>query len=248
MASLVAQMVKTLPAMQETWVQSLGWDDPLEKEMETHSSILAWRIPRTEERGRLQSMGWQRVGHDWATSLSLSLSECACVHVCAHSCLTLCDPMDCSPLGSSVQGIFQARILEWVAVSSSRASYHPWGWSHVSCLSCTGRWILYYLSHVGSPDQLSIRDSRDSLLRFDNLLEWLTEFRKGSLLTKLQIFCKRIELRSSGMEECEGQICGKGEWCFPTLSQHLHAFSNPEAPTLSFRGFDGPFIMGMIDG
>ena len=48
-ASLIAQLVKNLPAMQETWVQSLGWEDPLEKEMETHSSILAWRIPQTEE-------------------------------------------------------------------------------------------------------------------------------------------------------------------------------------------------------
>ena len=54
-------MVKTLPAMQETWVQSLGWDDPLEKEMETHSSIPAWRIPRTEESSGLQSMGLQRI-------------------------------------------------------------------------------------------------------------------------------------------------------------------------------------------
>ena len=63
-ASLVAQMVKRLPAMQETGVQSLGWDDLLEKEMATHSSILAWRIPWTEEHGRLQSMGSQRVGHD----------------------------------------------------------------------------------------------------------------------------------------------------------------------------------------
>ena len=52
-------------------VQSLGWEDPLEKEMATHSSILAWKIPWTEEPGRLQSMGLQRVGHDWATSLSL---------------------------------------------------------------------------------------------------------------------------------------------------------------------------------
>ena len=57
-------MVKRLPAMQETGVQSLGWDDLLEKEMATHSSILAWRIPWTEEHGRLQSMGSQRVGHD----------------------------------------------------------------------------------------------------------------------------------------------------------------------------------------
>ena len=68
-ASLVAQMVKRLPAMHETGVWSLGWEDPLEKEMATHSSILAWKIPWTEELGRLQSMGLQRVGHDWATSL-----------------------------------------------------------------------------------------------------------------------------------------------------------------------------------
>ena len=56
--------VKNLPAIQETWVQSLGQEDLLEKEMATHSSILAWRIPWTEEPGRLQSMGLQRVGHD----------------------------------------------------------------------------------------------------------------------------------------------------------------------------------------
>ena len=63
-ASLVAQRLKRLPAMQETWVQSLGWEDPLEKEMATHSRILAWRIPWMEEPGGLQSTGSQRVGHD----------------------------------------------------------------------------------------------------------------------------------------------------------------------------------------
>ena len=61
-------------AMQETWVWSLGWEDPLEKGMATHSSILAWRIPWTEEPGGLHSTGSQRVGHDWATSLSLSFT------------------------------------------------------------------------------------------------------------------------------------------------------------------------------
>ena len=66
-ASLVAQRLKRLPVMRETWVRSLGWEDPLEKEMETHSSILAWRIPWTEEPGGLQSMGLQRVGHGRAT-------------------------------------------------------------------------------------------------------------------------------------------------------------------------------------
>ena len=63
----MAQMAKHLPTMWETWVQSLGQEDPLEKAVATHSSTLAWKIPWTEEPGRLQSMGWQRVGHDIVT-------------------------------------------------------------------------------------------------------------------------------------------------------------------------------------
>ena len=68
-ASLVAQTVKRVPIVRETQVQSLGWEDPLEKEMATHSSTLAWKIPWTEEPSRLQSMGSQRVRRDWANSL-----------------------------------------------------------------------------------------------------------------------------------------------------------------------------------
>ena len=64
----MAQIVKNLPALQETWVQSLGWEDLLEEEMATLSSILAWRIPWTEEPGRLQSIGSQRVGHGRMTN------------------------------------------------------------------------------------------------------------------------------------------------------------------------------------
>ena len=60
----MVQTVKCLSAMRETWVRSLGWEDPLEKEMATHSSNLAWKIPWMEEPGRLQSMGLQRIGHD----------------------------------------------------------------------------------------------------------------------------------------------------------------------------------------
>ena len=71
-SSLVAQTVKCLPTMQKAGVQSLGREDPLEKEMATHSSSLAWKIPWTEEHGRVQSMGSQRVGHDWAMSLTHS--------------------------------------------------------------------------------------------------------------------------------------------------------------------------------
>ena len=68
-ASLVAQIIKNLPTMRETWVWSLGREDPLEKEMATHSSTLAWRIPWMEEPGGLQSMGTKRAGNDWVTSL-----------------------------------------------------------------------------------------------------------------------------------------------------------------------------------
>ena len=69
---LVAQMVKHLSTVRETCVQSLGWEDPLEKETAIHSSTIAWKIPWTEEPGRLQSIESQRVGHDWVTSLSFS--------------------------------------------------------------------------------------------------------------------------------------------------------------------------------
>ena len=123
--SLVAQMVKSLPAMQKTWVRSLGWEDPLEKKMATHSIILAWKIPRTKEPGRLQSMGSQRVRNNWATNaftLLLSVS---------HS--VMANPMDCSPPDSSVHEIFQARILEWVAISFSRGSSQPRDRTRVSC-------------------------------------------------------------------------------------------------------------------
>ena len=70
MYGLVAQMVKNLPAVQETWVWSLGWEDALEKGTATHSSFLAWKTPRTEEPGGLQSVGSQRVRHDRSTNIS----------------------------------------------------------------------------------------------------------------------------------------------------------------------------------
>ena len=73
MASLVAQMVRSRPAVRETCVPSLGWEDPLEEGMDTHSSVLVWRIPWSEEPGRLQPMGSQRVGHHLATFSSLHI-------------------------------------------------------------------------------------------------------------------------------------------------------------------------------
>ena len=75
---LVAQMINNLPAMQETWVWSLGWEDPLEKGMATHSSILVWRIPWTEETGGLQSAGLHRVKHGCATNIKTCPTNILC--------------------------------------------------------------------------------------------------------------------------------------------------------------------------
>ena len=175
----MAYMVKTLSAMQETWVWSLGQKDPLEKGMATHSSMFVWRIPWAEDPGRLQSMGFQRVRHNWATnththththtkpnplctqskglrtrrangvssrprqeninvpSQAGKVPPCSCMSAQSlQLCLTPCNPMNCSPPGSSVHGILQARILEWVAIPSSKRSSQPRDWTHVSCIAC----------------------------------------------------------------------------------------------------------------
>ena len=80
LSSMVAQMAKHLPTVWETWVQSLGWEALLEKEMATHSGILAWRIPGTWEPGGLPSMGSHRVGHDWS-----DLAAAAATRECENS-------------------------------------------------------------------------------------------------------------------------------------------------------------------
>ena len=98
--SLVTQLVKNLPAMQETLVRFLGWEDPLEEGMATHSSIFAWRIPWTEKPGRLQSVRLQRIGHNWSTAFQVN-SEGTWSYICVfsviQSCSTLCNPLGLQP-------------------------------------------------------------------------------------------------------------------------------------------------------
>ena len=87
-------MAKNPPAMQETWVWSLGWEDPLEKGLSTYSIILAWRIPWKEEPGGLQSMGLQRIGYDWATSFrftSLLFHWCLQIYIKGNDFCELCN-------------------------------------------------------------------------------------------------------------------------------------------------------------
>ena len=80
----------------------------------------------------------------------LKTSLCTCT-TSVQLCPTLCKPMDCSPPGSSVHGVLQARILEWVAMPSSRGSYPPRDQTQVSYVSCTGKRVLYHQCHLGSP-------------------------------------------------------------------------------------------------
>ena len=109
--------------MWETSVRSLGWEDPLEEGMATYSSILAWRMPMTEEPGGLQSTGLQRVRHNWVTK-HITAYMYAAAAKSLQSCQTLRNPTDGSPPGSPVPGILKARTLEWVAIFFSNA----WKW------------------------------------------------------------------------------------------------------------------------
>ena len=109
-ASLVAQMVKHLPALWKIQVWSLGQEDPLEKEMAPHSSILAWRIPWTEEPGGLQSMELQRVGHNWVTSLSLSFSFITTI---IPLTLVSSNCFDCSPILRAREHLYLSSHSLW---------------------------------------------------------------------------------------------------------------------------------------
>ena len=122
-------MVKHLPTLWETWIQSLGQEDLLEKEMSTHSSILAWKIPWMEEPGRLQSMGLQRVGHNWATSLTHSLAWLVVSYSgfgegngipLQYSCLE--NPMDGGAWKAAAQGVADGRT--WLSDFTFTFHFH----------------------------------------------------------------------------------------------------------------------------
>ena len=114
--------------------------------------VLAWRIPGTGEPGGLPSMGSHRVGHDWSDLAAAAAIMHAYMRAkLLQSCLTLCKPMDCIPPDSCAHGILQARILVWVAMPSSRGSSWTRDQTHISGISCFGRWVLYHLCHLGGP-------------------------------------------------------------------------------------------------
>ena len=121
--SLVAQTVKSLPAMRETWVQSLGQEDPLEKEMATHSNTLVWKIPWMEEPGRLQSMGLVRIGHNRTTSSSRSKAA-QCIQTMTSLFLSQYSHIE---IHNVIQLINQQIMIHLVSVLYSLPFQVQWG-------------------------------------------------------------------------------------------------------------------------
>ena len=156
--------------------------------MATHSSILAWRILWTDEAlllilGKKKFWQWMscvrcilmgRDRQEWMHNL------CMCGCSVTQSCPTLCNPMDCSLPGSTVHGIFQASILEWGAISYSRASSWLRDQTQVSCISFTGRWIIYYWATWEAPCSLWANckmKAQDPL--FKNFLKLLRQWQQS---------------------------------------------------------------------
>ena len=142
----VAQWYRIRLPMQESWVWSLSREDPLEEGMATHSSILTWEIPWTEEPGRLQSMRSQRVW--WWLSMHTSLYQgewsrgistqpAAAAAKSLQSCPTLCDPTDGSPPGSPVPGILQARTLDALIFKMQQKQSHFVNFNYFLLLRCS---------------------------------------------------------------------------------------------------------------
>ena len=123
--TLLAQRLKCLPTMQETWVRALGREVPLEKEMATHSSILSWRIPRMEKPGRLQFTGSQRVGQDWVTSLHLNLES---LNLCSSfSWLVLLFPAFWISYEFSNQLINFCTEVNWILIGNKLSLWNKFG-------------------------------------------------------------------------------------------------------------------------
>ena len=148
-------MVKHLPAVQKTQVRSLGQEDPLEKEMATHSSILAWEIPWTEEPGRLQSMGLQRVGHDWSDLAAAAAAAAGGSNGKVSACSAE-DPGSIPGLGRS-PGEGNGNALQYSCLENSMDREAWWATVHGVAKSWTQLsdfTFTFFQNHVYSINQL----------------------------------------------------------------------------------------------
>ena len=134
-----------------TWVETIPWSSVLRFHVDqqwdtltfTHSLWLHLRVTFSVSSGDPGDRDGNSKKKHMSSFLIWYNLCCAVLCLVTQSCLTLCDPMDCSPPGSPVQGVYQARILEWVAMPSSRGSSWPRDWNQVSYVSCIGRWVFF---------------------------------------------------------------------------------------------------------
>ena len=145
-----------------------------------------------------------------------------------QSCPTFCDPVDCSPQGSSVHGILQTRMLEWVAVPSSRGSSPPRDWTHVSYVSCIGRQVLYHYCHLGSP-RMSV-----SSVQFSHSV--VSDSLRPHGLQQARLPCPSPTLR------VYPNSCSLSWWCHLTISSSVIPFSS----CLQSFPKTGPFQMSQL--
>ena len=188
--------------MWETRVRSLGWEDPLEKEMATHSSTLAWRIPWREERGRLQSMGLQRVGYDWATSLSFSSVRSLGP--------TLCNPIYCStpglPVYHQLPELAQTHV-HWVGDAIQRS--HPLSFPSLPAFNPSPTSASLLMRQFFSSGGQSIGVSASTSVLPKNVQDWfslgwtswiflqskgLSRVFSNTTVQKHQFFCTQLSL------------------------------------------------------
>ena len=148
--------------------------------------------------------------HSWCNDAWFWWAGSACVH--AQLCLTLCDPMDYCPPDSSVHGISHAKIMEWAAITFSRGSSQPRDWTHVSCISCIGRHILYHSCHLGSPEQ-EVEGILDVLLRYMCARRW------EIIVREFQGFISKRFLEVHGSKAC-WDIPSKGIHTLSCIANH----------------------------
>ena len=165
---------KSLPMqeMQETWVRSLGGENPWRRKWQHTPVFLPWK-----SHGQRNLVGYSpwgcRVGQDWATNR-----------------YTLCDPMDCSPPGTSVRGIFQARILERIVMPFSRGSSQPRDWNLISFVSCIDKQSLYYCS-TWEAQKPCVTSAKWSILQGEKI-ELIESFPPNSLQDTIIKVCKNV--------------------------------------------------------
>ena len=217
-------MVKNLPAMQETWVRSLDREDPLEKGTATHSNILAWRIPWTEEPGRLQSTGLHRVGHDWATNMFTSIYYCKWItHIISFTLYKSQQNYDKDIHIISISQCISEKLSNLLWGTLARASiwlwvcptpgFHPyWLPQYEHCKTCQKLVIVRHVSTRLIPELLTLWRGI--------IPSWIHGFRKVKLFITIHIASRRQGQTGKQIISLQVQYFSSIQWLCSTKTSN----------------------------